>query len=571
MLVASILIFRPSYDTNDDSAMNLIVAGKLITAEPDEHMIFTHVAIGMVLKNLYERFPDLPWYALYLFAVQGLAHIALLYALITQDNRPRTLLLFLLYSTVIGVLFLGVLQFTTTAFLVGQSGLFLAILAFLRAADHKNRDALQLAAAGAALLLLSSMIRWPVFFLVVCLAAPIALVMAWCYRRERRLLAASAGLVIATTAAAYGLVLLNHAYYAADPRWQDFYEFNELRAKFNDLAWVYYSSETAPVLATNGWSANDLGMIMSWFYDDPATFGPERLQRILDSYAWNEGGYDVVKLHEFITEVARDRRLIPLLCLLPVLYLALGKSRRVHAAVLLTVVFVVALITATIILRKPPPARVYLPVLAFPSALALFCSAWHARGSTSNANPHASTLTGSWQWNRVGWSFVVSLSVMLGLYAGILNMLEQYDRGKQRRRQSNHFYEQLARLDPRPDNLYVCWGAAMPFEHIRPIDNLQWLAGFRALHMGWPQQCPFHDDMKERFDVPYLARQLYERSNVILIAHPACLKLYANYVREHFSTEISFELLGELSEAVLARASPTGAETIASQRTPESQ
>ncbi len=445
MLVASILIFRPSYDTNDDPTMNLIVAGKSATAEPDEHMIFTHVAIGLVLKNLYQRFPDLPWYGLYLFAAQGLAHVALLYGLITQDNRRRTLLLFLLYSAVVGVLFLGVLQFTTTAFLVGQSGLFLAILAFLRAADHKNREALQLAAAAAALLLFSSMIRWPVFFLVVSLAAPIALVLAWCYRNEKRLLATSAGLAIATTAAAYGLVLLNHAYYAADPRWQDFYEFNELRAKFNDLAWVYYSSETAPVLAANGWSANDLGMIMSWFYDDPATFGSERLQRILDSYPWSEGGYDVVKLHEFFTTAAA--RPPPDSIAMSVARDVPGPGKKPARAR--------GGVTDRRIRRSIDRGDDHSAQAA--AAHACTCRCWHSlrpwrysarRGTRevlgSHAPPRASTLTRSWQWDRVGWSFVVSLSVMLGLYAAMVNMLEQYNRGKQQRRQSIHFYEQLA-------------------------------------------------------------------------------------------------------------------------------
>jgi hypothetical protein len=600
MLVASVLIFRPSYETNDDPTMNLIVAGKSATAEPDEHIIFTHVAIGLALKHLYNTLPSVPWYGLYLFAAQGIAHIALLYALIKQDGRLRTFVLFFFYSTVVGLLFLRSLQFTTTAFLVGQSGLFLAIFSFLRAADQKRDGVLKLCAASIALLLFCSMIRWPVFFLVVCLAAPVAIVLAWCHRRQRRLVGISAGLVVATAATAWGLVLLNHAYYAADPRWKDFYEYNELRAKFNDLAWVYYSSETAPVLAANGWSANDLGMITSWFYDDPATFGPERLQRILDSYPWTEaGGNDVLKLHSFITEFTTDRRLIPLLCLLPLMYLALGRSWPVHTAVLASIGFVVVLIIAMSVLRKPPPPRVYLPALAFPSALALFCSAWPIRGSLAGAARAAITSSSNvlprsrvpegllsaepglegcisvparrWSPPRIAWSFVVSLSVLLGIYAATLNLVEQYERGKQQRRLSNRFYDEFAGIQPTDDTLYVCWGASLPFELIRPTDNLQAFSSFRSLHMGWPQQCPFHDDMKERFDVPYLTRQLYERPNVVLIAHPACLSLYATYVREHYATEIRFETLSELTGAVLARALPADGESIAAQRTRATQ
>jgi hypothetical protein len=174
---------------------------------------------------------------------------------------------------------------------------------------------------------------------------------------------------------------------------------------------------------------------------------------------------------------------------------------------------------------------------------------------------------GRWSGPRIGWAFVVSLSVLLGIYAATLNLSEQYQRGRQQRRLSNRFYEEFARIQPTQDTLYVCWGVSLPFELIRPTDNLQTFANFRSLHMGWPQQCPFHEDMKERFDVPYLTRQLYERPNIVFIAHPACLALYANYVREHYATEIRFETLGEVTSAVLARAVPVDGESIASQRT----
>ena len=73
LILLAIVVFRPSYDTNDDPVMSLIVSGKVVSQQPDEHMVFTHFLIGLVLKNLYLLLPAIPWYGIYLFAVHACA------------------------------------------------------------------------------------------------------------------------------------------------------------------------------------------------------------------------------------------------------------------------------------------------------------------------------------------------------------------------------------------------------------------------------------------------------------------------------------------------------------------
>ena len=132
LLLAAIFIFPPSYDTNDDPMMSLIVAGKGVCQQPDEHLVFTHFFLGRLLKTLYIAAPLIPWYGVYLVAVHAAAHVALVYMLFKQQLGWRWVLVYLAYAAVVGLPLLCALQFTTTAFLAVQSGMLLGWFSFLR-------------------------------------------------------------------------------------------------------------------------------------------------------------------------------------------------------------------------------------------------------------------------------------------------------------------------------------------------------------------------------------------------------------------------------------------------------
>ena len=119
-------MFTPSYDTNDDVALSMIASGTGIAAAPDAHLIFTNVAIGAVLKELYGFAHNVPWYGLYLFAVQFLAQTAILYSVLAwRYVRGAGLLFFLCFAT-IGVHLLVNPQYTSTAFLAVEAGVVLS-------------------------------------------------------------------------------------------------------------------------------------------------------------------------------------------------------------------------------------------------------------------------------------------------------------------------------------------------------------------------------------------------------------------------------------------------------------
>ena len=125
----------PSYDTNDDVFLSMIAAGRGFCPAPDEHLVFTNILIGKLLKGLYTQWPAVPWYGAYLLAAHYLAQVALLYCALTCPNWRarrdvgagatgpdrgafrRRVGTYLVYFAVVELVLLNSMQFTTTAFL----------------------------------------------------------------------------------------------------------------------------------------------------------------------------------------------------------------------------------------------------------------------------------------------------------------------------------------------------------------------------------------------------------------------------------------------------------------------
>jgi hypothetical protein len=568
-MLLGILVFRPSYDTNDDPKMSFLVTGRVVAQTPDEHLVFTHFLVGLLLKRLYLWAPSVPWYGAYLFAVHAAAHVALVYILFKQRLGLRWFAAYLVYAAVVGLMLLTSLQFTTTAFVALQSGSLLGLLAFQLAAEGETATARRLTFASVAFLFAAALIRWHVFMLFASLAVPAACVLLWTHRREKRLIVKAAVMAGLTLAGLIGLAQLNTAYYERDPRWSDFYSYNELRARINDLGWVYYSPETAHVFPQVGWSLNDFAMMQSWFYDDPAVYNAAKFQELLDAYPWQETMPRQDRFEDLLKALAGDAHLIPILALLPLAALFLGRNQTALVTLLLSCLWVIAIILVATLLRKPPPSRVYLPALSFPLGLAVFLEAvWPASLRPKHSPPPKapSLLRPTRAPSPRVRIAVQSACIALAGFGVVNGVVRHYDRGRTKAEQSAVFYRELEAIAGDPDKLYITWGASFPIELLRPTDSLQWLVNLRNLSWGWSQQCPFHDDMKLVFGLSDVARELADRPDVMLICDPVCLPLLATYIREHHGREITFERTGKFLTAVVARAVPASPAVIASQK-----
>ena len=166
----------------------------------------------------------------------------------------------------------------------------------------------------------------------------------------------------------------NNAYYARDPGWQAFFDYNKLRIKFNDYCWTRYTPETAGIFAAVGWTANDHALIQDWFYDDSALYSAANLRSVLDSLSVDDQTPHAALCRNLYRADVCDKSLWPMVLALPLALWGVTRSRQYRLAWWGTIAAGLTLLVAVAVFNKPPPSRVYFPTLTFPLVLLLFMS-----------------------------------------------------------------------------------------------------------------------------------------------------------------------------------------------------
>jgi hypothetical protein len=271
--ILALSFFTVRYETNDDAMMNFITSGIVFTNRPDEHMLFSNVVLGLALKSLYQTAPEVPWYGLHQVAALFLAAVAGVYALIRVNASFRQALASLLFVTVGVVPCLIEMQFTKTACIVSFSGFLLLLVPMFGVTPRPWLIDL----CGCILVLWGSLIRFESCFLALVMVVPLAVVAAIHSPQRAPWRAVPIGLVLVAAAA---FVQVNRSYYASEPAWTHFYEYNAVRAEFTDYKRFPYTAETAPFYLKAGWSVHDYAMLYNWFFADPDRYSLDQLKHL---------------------------------------------------------------------------------------------------------------------------------------------------------------------------------------------------------------------------------------------------------------------------------------------------
>ena len=551
-------IFTPAYQTNDDVVMSMIASGNGVGLAPDEHIIFSHVSIGFMLKTLYTWAPDVSWYAIYLFAVQFLAQASLLYAMLTWRYTLRHVQLFYLCFATVGIHLLVTLQFTSVAFFAVESGAIVALTAVCRRADDPTLRPWRMLAVGVGLMVLGSMVRLDSYYAAAAIVVPPAAFIGWRVSRGatagaqvwRPAIAAA----ILTQVLVSGLSYVHLKYYEADAGWREFLEFNPLRVKFNDYQWIQYTRETRSVFDRVKWSENDHAMIDKFYFDDPNVFSVENLRTITTGFPWVKARANWRNIGHWWSQILHDNSLWPIWLLLPV-YVWFARNRRWALQVIGVATLAIVGMLFCLMWLKMPPARVYYPMFSFQLLVALL----GIRGGT--ADKRSNTTSSLWlhvhlgrprtdrpQEAATGWGFTCPLMSVMGAGAVILAAIGaifgdyriyRYSREAMKTNQS--VKEAFAEIAPKDDELFVCWGSCFPFEAILPLDSPRVLGNTRMLILGWTQQSPVNRAMKERFHIADLARDLYANPKLFLVSSDDLNAYYSTFAREHQQVELDWE------------------------------
>ncbi|MEX0978469.1 MAG: hypothetical protein WDZ48_06440 [Pirellulales bacterium] len=552
MLAISFVALQPSYDTCDDVFMTMFASGQGLASAPDEHLVFSNVLIGHLLKRLYTAWPQIPWYGCYLLAVHYAAQVALLYGALAADREfpaagnkdgsaatrfRRRFALYLVYFAIVEWVFLNNLQFTTTAFLAAQGGMVL----LWHAARCRLRQAavvLPLCAA-VALLVAAALIRLEGLLMALLVAAPLGILLA----RRLPLRAVVPSAMAAAIAAS--LILLANAYnraaYEQDPRWSGFFAYNQLRCKFNDYRWTSYTPQTAALFSSVGWTKSDHDMIANWFYDDAAVYSQANLRTVLEGHPWKTARLTPAYYREVCRKLLQDRAVWASFLVLPFFLVSVDPEKPARRAVLSCALLAVALIVFLVFNNKLPPMRIYFPLVSFPLLAAIMLPPGRAAQRLERAG-EADVAGGSpracsrWQPPRPRVRLVVILLVV-GIVMGVYH---QCRRSVKVRRDRQTLAAFLANGSGGNRVLHVCWEAALPFELVSPLDNLHAWSRIPLVSLTWTQQTPWHEEIKRRFGITSLVRAICERDDILVVSLPTHREVLAEYVKEHFQADVEF-------------------------------
>jgi hypothetical protein len=283
------------YEVSDDFVMAAILSGAYGNG-PNPQMVFVNVIIGYLLLPFYKLFPEISWYFMLQLFLIFISSCAVTYFLFEKLEKPKAIML-----SVIFILFFSndayiLLQFTKTAMFAVMAGSLLFIWALFYKKSIWN------ILAGAILCLMGTMMRFPDIYLAggfllfilgyefvrICLGkGPKGLL------EKRVLFILFAGCTL--IGSAYGIRNFNNIICNDDENYRQYYAYNGVRSGVVDAP-EYGYEEMADELSEIGVSENDYYMMRSWNFADNDFFTYDRMQKTAE----------IIARHHSVQEVGKE-------------------------------------------------------------------------------------------------------------------------------------------------------------------------------------------------------------------------------------------------------------------------
>lgn len=515
---------NPRFQVNDDVSLMMISSG-FYTGYPNEYLIYTNVIIGKFLKFMYDIAPGFNWYTTYLYLTHFISMTLLLYSILYQKSGILRILLFLLLFAFLELSILVNLQFTPTAFVSAQSGLFLSI-AFL---DNKEKSSWLAIFTGAFLMTFGGLIREKVLYLTLLLSMPLIALKFW-ETKSVKLIA----LLVITLTLFFACHQYDKGYYAAHKEWQQYLEYNGIRDQLHDNPRTVYNETTKPVFDRAKWSQNDFNMFKTLFFEDKEIYSKENLETILSSFSfiYEKGIYDTLKglfyaLYNFKLLVLSSFCLtIALVPFIPPVY-----KKYIYATVSISIAVIIYLFYSMKL-----PLRVLMPILFFPATVSVF---------------FASQKFNKFDKKPLLRKYIKIFVAIILISLFIFNFLDLRRISKTNQANYAVFYKMVKTMSPDKNKLFVIWDGSLPVENISPYSNLREYEGFNIYWLGAETKSPLNYQVLERFSINNLYTSLYEKDNIFLICRPEGYKeLLQRYIKEHYNQHIEFELISNFGNVL---------------------
>ncbi len=241
------------YETIDDPTMQMIASGA-VTGVPENILVFTSSIVGKIIQLLYEHCRGIEWYAIYLYTLHLGAAALLWFVFMVEMGKLRGWLLGFFLFAVFHVRSLMLLQFTTTAYVVGLAGVMLLLC--------RQVPAWFRVLVGGSVICLCGLVRWEVFWMVLIYMGPLV-VFEICASEARPVVLGIALAVIGYLAAKECENRI-----MGQAGWSEYCKFNTARGSISDNLKFAYPLVTDSQLAKVGWSRNDLLVSKAEFLED---------------------------------------------------------------------------------------------------------------------------------------------------------------------------------------------------------------------------------------------------------------------------------------------------------------
>jgi hypothetical protein len=418
---------------------------------------------------------------------------------------------------VFGVPNLVVFQFTRVAGLLAGAGVLLVLDTALASGSGRRAGRW---AAGAALVVLASLLRFEPAALVLALTVPLGLASFFVQgERPRRLRPwVVAGAVLAgALVVSLALRALDERWYATSPGWSEYLAHNRIRAELTELRGGDPGARDA-ILRGAGWSQNDLAMLDNWFYASPAVFGLERMRgaraALRQRPPASPGAVARTLLRAAGEAVARGLPAIAFAAGLIVLVQGWPARGFVGYAVLAAVGTLV-LVT---LLFKPPPPRVVWTVWALQAAVAVRVAA-----------PA-----------RAAGRLRIAAGTVLLLAAVAASLGPVRAQARDRHAGTAQLADDLVRWAPTVAGLHVSVGGAFPEELVMwPFQARPALPGLAVLPIGAAAYTPLVQGFLQREGIPDLPLALCTRPTMRLLVSSTLLDPIARYLAEHHQLTVA--------------------------------
>ena len=517
--------FSVRYQSNDDVAMNLYAAGKGLGQPPSEFLLFQHFLIGLALKFLYACLPVFPWYGTLTYLYLLVSSLTVGYAISRLNPRLSAVGLWLVSFVLFYLNVIVSPQFTICAGYLAIAGTLLLFVAAVKPYPTRKGNLYALTIASA-LLILAGLIRISSLVLVLVLMSPLygyALVSHFAATFRR--LAPTLCCVLLISAL---LQWRQQVYYEHSSGWEQFYRYNNVRADFIDRRKIGWNKSTEPFFQQIGWSWNDLAMLKSWFYLDPRVYSLQNLLFI--SQHTSLSPRPEVAWPKLLFDLRRSFLSYPGIAILVLFVLLLIKSIGITRWFsLLALPWCLSLFFGIELIERHLPHHVWIVMLfgLYAIQLALWCQTSEKRLRHRSMNGRLTS--------RILFALVaIPYAICCGGQIKAVSELSATHQYFQKR-----FRDDMARLQPRVNQLFVIWGAAFPYEEYQlPTQAAPVTSNMQILGLGVGSHEPFVQNRLKSFGIDNLYQAFYTRDDVFIICNGRAKRLLIQYIWEHYHTSV---------------------------------